>query len=82
MCKNRIGQLLALSLLAVTLTACGQKGDLFLSESESETAVSEKQAPEEQDPKDGPIMDEEKASVPEGKQETEQQTTEPQGDQL
>lgn len=75
MCKNRIGQLLALSLLALVLTACGQKGDLFLPESEeTEKAAPEKETPDELDPKDGPIMETEKPS--------EQEATEQQGDQL
>lgn len=62
MCKNRIGQLLGLSLLALVLNACGQKGDLFLPESEeaekaAEEKAPEKEMPDERDPKDGPIMD-------------------------
>ncbi|WP_417445485.1 LPS translocon maturation chaperone LptM [Kangiella sp.] len=74
MCIKRIGQLLGLSLLALVLTACGQKGDLFLPESEeAEKATPEEKAPEERDPKDGPIMDTEQPSPEEG--------VEPQGDQ-
>ncbi len=74
MCKKRIGQLLGLSLLALVLTACGQKGDLFLPESEeAEKAATDKETPDERDPKDGPIMDTEQPSTEEG--------AEPQGDQ-
>ncbi len=68
MCKKRTGQLLALSLLALVLTACGQKGDLFLPESEQAEKVApeeptpEEEAPNEQDPKEGPIMETEKLS--------------------
>lgn len=75
MCKNRIGQLLALSLMTLALMGCGQKGDLFLPESEeaekaaTEEKAPENEAPDERDPKDGPIM------------EAEQETDKPQGDQ-
>ena len=74
MCKNRIGQLLALSLLGLIITGCGQKGDLFLAEPETtESEVQTKEAPDEQDPKDGPIMETE--------QEVEQESVQPTGDQ-
>lgn len=74
MCKNRIGQLLALSLLGLIITGCGQKGDLFLPESEStESETQKKDSPDEQDPKDGPIMETE--------QEVEQESVLPKGDQ-
>ncbi|ACV25595.1 LPS translocon maturation chaperone LptM [Kangiella koreensis] len=79
MCKKRIGQLLGLSLLALVLNACGQKGDLFLPESEeaekaaAEEKAPEKEMPDERDPKDGPIMEKEKPA--------EQESAEPQGDQ-
>lgn len=75
MCKNRMGQLLGLSLLALVLTACGQKGDLFLPESEeAEKAAPEKETPDERDPKDGPIM--------ETGQPSEKESAEQQGEQL
>lgn len=85
MCKKRTGQLLALSLLALALTACGQKGDLFLPESEQaekavpeeptpEEPTPEEKAPNEQDPKEGPIMETEQ--LPE-KDNAEQQGEQP-----
>ncbi len=74
MCKNRIGQLLALSLLALINTGCGQKGDLFLPEPETtESELEKKDSPEEQDPKDGPIM--------EAEQQVEQEPVQAKGDQ-
>lgn len=69
MCKNRIGQLLALSLLALVMSGCGQKGDLFLPESEEvEKATPEKETPDERDPKDGPIMETEQRAEQESVQ--------------
>lgn len=71
MCKNRIGQLLALSLLGLIITGCGQKGDLFLAEPKSiESEAQKKDSPDEQDPKDGPIMETE----PQAEQESVQAT--------
>ena len=66
MCNKRTGQLLRLSALAFVLTACGQKGDLFLPDKElpadqvKEQQNTKEQQPEKKDLSKEPIMEKEK----------------------